>query len=198
MDQIILQQMSSVFSVWHTSRALGLTSYLLLFLAVLSGILQSLGIIPPKMRPILSVFHTLGGWLGMLLGLAHGLVLRFDDYINYSFMDIFVPFASHHEPLATSAGIVTLYIMFLLMITSDLMKKVGKALWRQIHYLAYASFFLASYHGLALGTDTQMENIRLLYIAALAILLFATLLRILSSQVKMQHAKKGLETRTTR
>lgn len=161
----LLNTISSWFSVWDTTRALALTSYLLLFVSMVAGILQSMKIVPPKSRANLSTVHTLGGWLGLLFGLTHGLVLLYDTYVGYSITEILIPFTAKKNPIEVGLGIIAMYVMFLLVLTSDLLKRLGKKVWRSVHYLAFPAFLFALYHGISIGTDTALSGIKLMYAA---------------------------------
>ncbi|HBI04780.1 MAG TPA: ferric reductase [Paenibacillaceae bacterium] len=160
----LLNSISSWFSVWDTTRALALTSYLLLFVSMVAGILQSMKIMPPKSRANLSIAHTLTGWLGLLFGVTHGLVLLYDTYVGYSIAEILIPFTAKKDPMEIGLGVIAMYIMFLLVLSSDLLKRLGKNVWRSVHYLAFPAFLMALYHGVTIGTDTAIPGIKIMYI----------------------------------
>lgn len=187
----------NMFSVWDTTRGLGLTSYLLLFVSMVAGILQSLKVMPPASRANLAIVHTLSGWLGMLFGLTHGLVLLYDTYVGYSIMEILVPFTAKKSPVVTGMGIIALYIMMLLVISSDLLKRLGKKIWRSVHFLAFPAFILALYHGIALGTDTALPTIKLFYAITGSIVAFLVVIRILVSANSATAAKPQANVNNT-
>jgi sulfoxide reductase heme-binding subunit YedZ len=159
----LLLMFSHWFPVWNTTRAAGFVSYLLLFFSMMAGLLQSFRFLGTNTRSVALVIHSTCGWLGFLFGMVHGLVLLFDKQVPYSFTEIFVPFASPRAMLPTACGILAFYILFFLVLTSDLMKQLGRKIWRAIHYLAFPGYVLALYHGIALGTDTQSISIQIVY-----------------------------------
>lgn len=178
------QVLSGWFSVWDTTRALALTSYLLLFISVVAGIFQSLKVMPPSSRANLAIMHTLCGWLGFLFGLTHGLVLLFDTFVGYTITEILVPFTAKKNPVEIGLGVLSLYMVFLLVISSDLLKNLGKKVWRSIHFLAFPAFLLALYHGVSIGTDTAVPGIKLLYVISGSVVAFLVVIRILVSSNK--------------
>ncbi|MED0673043.1 ferric reductase-like transmembrane domain-containing protein [Aneurinibacillus aneurinilyticus] len=178
MPNLTIDLFASFFSVWHTVRGAGLISYVLLFLAVVGGLLQSLPITPARFRPFLSALHTTAGWLGLLFGLTHGLVLLFDQYIGYDWVDIFIPFSSKHEMFSTTAGILAFYLMLIIMLSSDCRKYIGYKIWRKLHFVAFPAYMLALYHGLTLGTDTGLPFVHALYVSTGALILIFLILRI--------------------
>lgn len=185
----LVDSVLAFFSVWHTVRAAGLTSYLLLFLAVSAGLIQSLPVTPVRLKPFLAATHTTAGWIGLLFGLVHGLILRFDHYIGYSLSDIFIPFMSQHEPLATTAGIISLYLMLLIMASSDWRTYINRKLWRILHVMSYPAYLLALYHGLVLGTDTNVDRIWLMYVGTASVTAVLFLIRLLFSLLPVSFAR---------
>lgn len=180
----LLNTIGSWFSVWDTTRALALTSYFLLFISMVAGILQSLKVVPSQYRANLATTHNLGGWLGLLFGLTHGLVLLFDTYVGYSLTEILIPFTAKKNPFEIGLGILSLYMMFLLVLSSDLLKKLGKKVWRTLHFLSFPAFAFALYHGISIGTDTSLSGIKAFYAITGTIVAFLVVIRILVSTTK--------------
>ncbi|WP_322922333.1 ferric reductase-like transmembrane domain-containing protein [Paenibacillus campi] len=170
----IWHEIGQYVSVWYTSRAAGLTAYLLLFAAVSAGLLQGSSFAKGKRKAIVSLIHQWCGWFGLLFGMMHGLVLVFDDYIGYSIWNIVIPFTAPYKPILTGIGTITLYMFLIIMLSSDMMKKVGKKVWRAIHFLALPTYGMALMHGMLLGTDTASTPIFWMYMIT-AIITFVLL-----------------------
>lgn len=158
-----MQPLSELFSVWVTTRAAGITSYLLLFVSTAAGLLMSSKLSGKKQAVILAV-HQWTGWFGFLFGMVHGMVLLFDEYVGYSALELAVPFASDNHRWLTGIGTLSLYISGLLIASSDLMKKLGRKVWRAIHLLAFASYGMALLHGVLIGTDSKNGAISGMYV----------------------------------
>ncbi|MBS4174016.1 ferric reductase-like transmembrane domain-containing protein [Bacillus sp. FJAT-49736] len=154
---------SHLFPVWNTTRAAGLTSYLLLFISIVTGISQSFKSIHPKKRKTLNIIHESTGWFGVLFGLVHGLVLMFDQDVTLSLGEILIPFTAKTDAFPIGIGTISLYIMLILILTSDFMKKIGAKLWRAIHFLSFPGYLLGLIHGIWLGPDTKMGLISFFY-----------------------------------
>jgi sulfoxide reductase heme-binding subunit YedZ len=169
----------SWFSVWDTTRALGLTAYLLLFVSVVVGLLQSLKAMPPRALIHASVLHSFTGWLGLLFSITHGLVLIYDTYVGYSFLEILVPFTAKKDSFEIALGIISFYIIFALVLSSDLLGRIGIKSWRVMHFLSFPAFLFALYHGVAIGTDTAIPEIKLFYALTGSIVAFLIVIRIL-------------------
>lgn len=158
-----VDRLAADLSVWSTTRAAGFTAYLLLFVSMLAGLLQGSTWAKGPRRLKLNLIHQWCGWFGLLFGMAHGLVLVFDNYVGYRLVDILVPFAAKYERWGTGFGILSLYLFLLLVVSSDLMKQLGKKLWRTIHFSAFPAFILALIHGLSTGSDSGQIVVILLY-----------------------------------
>jgi len=161
-----MNELTTIFSTWHIIRAAGLTAYILLFLTTTGGLLLSLQTVPAKHRATITNIHNTIGLAGILFTLLHLSTLLFDKQINFSLADVLIPFWSSYQTLDSTLGIIAFYLMAILTLLSIpvIMKRVGYRMWRSIHYLAFACFFIALYHGVALGTDSSNVLISTLYI----------------------------------
>jgi predicted ferric reductase len=159
----LISSFSDVFDVWTTTRAAGLAAYILLFFSMAFGILQGYPTITAKTKATFYTLHESASWYGMLIAILHGFVLLYDNYVGYSIREIFIPFQSSSEPFLNGLGTIALYLMLLLILTSDLRNKINKKVWRAIHYLSIASYGFALYHGIFSGTDTKYLYVQLMY-----------------------------------
>ncbi|MDR4937957.1 ferric reductase-like transmembrane domain-containing protein [Rossellomorea marisflavi] len=157
--------------IWFGIRVLGLTSYLLLTLSVLGGILRGV----PKKKYFLLQFHQQIGQIALLLGGLHGFLLLFDSYEPYSLIGLLIPFASSFEPVLSGFGTIGLYLLLIVIVTSDFMKTIGRAAWKKAHYLAFPSWLLIWAHGLFIGTEGREEWALAMYGSTFLLVLFATI-----------------------
>ncbi|OZB97618.1 hypothetical protein CJP46_00120 [Paenibacillus sp. XY044] len=175
---------SQILSVWVTTRAAGLTSYMLLFASIAAGLLQGGAWAKGPVKAKLNMVHQWCGWFGLLFGMVHGLVLLFDRYVGYSLADILIPFKASEDRLWMGLGILSLYLMLLLIISSDLMKKLGRKAWRLIHFLAMPTYLMALIHGIMLGSDSRQTPVLVLYAVTGMAALVLLVNRILASRRK--------------
>jgi hypothetical protein len=87
---------------------------------------------------------------------------------------VLVPFASSWHPAAVAWGVVALYMLLAVELTSLARAHLPKKLWRGVHYLSFPLFLSATAHGLTAGTDAESLMLRVAIIAALAV--FAALI----------------------
>ncbi|QYR21280.1 ferric reductase-like transmembrane domain-containing protein [Paenibacillus sp. sptzw28] len=175
-------------SVWSTTRAAGITAYVFLFLSTAAGIIMSLKMLNGRAKSVLLTVHQSSGWFGFLFGILHGSVLLFDKYVGYSLGELLFPFTSHSHPVLTGLGTLSFYIALILIISSDMMKHLGKKVWRTIHFLAFPGYFMGLIHGFFIGTDTQYPWVKTMYFATAGAVLVLTLFRI--AAVKFERRSK--------
>ncbi|MDQ0163199.1 ferric reductase-like transmembrane domain-containing protein [Aeribacillus alveayuensis] len=172
------------FPTWEWIRSSGLSAYFLLFLSICFGIMQNISIIPRNIGKHFLAIHQTAGWLAFLFAFLHGFLLYFDRYQPFTILEIFVPFLAKYKPFFTGLGIVSFYSMFLLFLTSDLLKKVGRNIWKTVHLLILPSFILASIHGMFVGSDADETWVKIIYISSISIFLLLTIFRFLTKPQK--------------
>lgn len=171
-------------STWNVIKASGFTSYLLLFISVSMGAFSYGNIVSNNIRKLLLPIHQFTGWVGFLFGLLHGVVLSIDSYVDFTLTSIFIPFTAEFHPVASGLGTIAFYMLFLVILSSDLMKRWGRKVWRAIHYVAFPAYVLSLIHGLWLGTDIKMLWAKLFYAGTAIIFLGIIFMRGITSYKK--------------
>jgi len=157
---------------WYIVRAGGLVGFLLLYVSIFAGTVSRLpGISKYFLRLHSLNFHCWISLQALVFALVHGIFLIFDKAIQFGPADVFIPFHSKFEPGLVALGVIAFYLMAILVITSYLRKYISAGLWRSIHFLNIALYFLSITHALYLGTDLKSGTIRQIFIWANAILL---------------------------
>ncbi len=101
-----------------------------------------------------------------------------DSYVHFGVADVLVPFASAWRPLAVAWGVISLWVLAAVELTSLLMKRLPRRVWHAIHLSSYVLFFTATLHALTAGTDTRQPVFVLVCDATLAVVLLLTLVRL--------------------
>ncbi len=184
-----MNELADTLSVWTTTRAAGMTAYLLLFVSTAAGMMMSLKMLNGKPKAAMLAAHQWSGWFGFLFSFVHGGVLLFDSYVGFSLYELLIPFASDSNRLLTGFGTLAFYCTLLLLLSSDFIKKLGRKTWRAIHFLAFPAFFLALAHGLLMGTDSQQGWAYGMYIATGGLMIIFTGLRIAAVKLENKPAR---------
>lgn len=164
-----------VLTTWEWTRASGLTSFVLLFFSIFAGLLHSSLTLKKEWKSRLYFFHQTTGWLGFLVIVFHAVILLYDRYVSYEWYEIFVPFMSDEHRVLNGIGTLAFYGVFLILLSSDMMKKVGRSLWKKIHLFSLPAYLLALIHGVLIGTDATSSLVLMIYVAT-SVLITATFL----------------------
>ena len=95
-----------------------------------------------------------------------------------------------------AAGVVAMYTLVAVEVSSLAMKRLPRRLWRSIHLAAFASFWLATVHGIAAGTDRTNRLLFAAYVAGAASVVFLTAFRILADR-RSASSRRSTPSRNT-
>jgi len=166
---------------WYVSRSAGLVSWVILALSVLWGLLLSSSVLGrhPGPKWLLDVHRFLGA-LSVVFVAVHVLALLADRYVAFTPTQLLVPFASSYRPAAVAAGVVALYLLVAVEVTSLTRRWLPRRLWRIIHLLSYALFALGTVHLLTAGTDATHPVVLALVVGVTALVVGATAVHVVS------------------
>lgn len=159
---------------WYTARSSGIIAWILLTLSVLWGLALSTKVLGKRPRPnwLLDLHRYLGGLSVLFTGL-HLASLALDGFVGFGVVELLVPMASDYKPGAVAWGVIAMYLLAAVQVSSMARKHLSKQAWRSIHHLSFPLFFMATAHGILAGTDRQSVALRATLIigtAAIAIL----------------------------
>lgn len=155
---------------WYLSRAAGTVAWVLVLVTCAWGILLATRLFRGWDRP--AWLLDLHRWLGSLLLAStalHIFALIGDNYTHFTMKSLFVPFASEWQPRAVALGVLSLYMLAAVQITSWMMKKISKRVWRGIHMLSYVAFIMVTWHAITAGTDASSRWYGALTVAMIAL-----------------------------
>ena len=165
---------------WHLSRASGIVTWGIFTATCLWGILLSTRMLKPYDRPAwLLDLHTGLGALTMFGIGIHMAAIVGDSYVHFGTADVFVPFASSWKSSAVAWGIIAFYFVAAVQLSSLVMKKIPKKLWRYIHLTSYISFVLISVHSITAGTDRTNHFFQAFAVALITLMIGVTAIRLI-------------------
>lgn len=140
---------------WYTARSGGLVGWALLAASVLWGLSISTKALRKRARPnwMLDLHRFLGGF-AVVFTAVHVIGILADRYIHFGLSAVLVPFASAWNPGAVAWGIVAMYLLIAVEVSSLLRKKLPKRAWRAIHFASFPLFIFSTVHAFTAGTDT--------------------------------------------
>jgi DMSO/TMAO reductase YedYZ heme-binding membrane subunit len=139
---------------WYVARAGGLVAWGLVVASCAWGLLHALRAFGRRPSPawMLSTHRYLGALAVVFVG-VHVVAILIDSYVQFSVADVLLPFVSPWHPVAVAWGIVGMYVLLAVEITSLLRARLTPTLWRGVHVLSYVLLALVTIHLLAAGTD---------------------------------------------
>jgi predicted ferric reductase len=157
---------------WYLARASGIVAWALLVASLVWGVLLATRVLRPHDRPawLLDLHRWLGGLAMAMVGLHIGSLIG-DSFVHFGVADVLVPFASGWRPAPVALGVLSLYLLAAVEVTSLAMRKLSRRAWRGVHLTSYGLVWLVSLHAGLAGTDV----VNLAYRAVAAVLLVAAL-----------------------
>jgi predicted ferric reductase len=124
------------------------------------GMLMSLRYSPVKLWPHrhinLFALHQWTAYLAIALTLTHPTVLLFLDKPHFRLFDILLPIQSPLQPKLNLAGATALYLLLIVFVSSLLRTRIGRPIWRRLHYLVFPAAALLFLHSVL--TDPNLKD----------------------------------------
>lgn len=155
---------------WYFIRATGSVAYLLLYLAVITGLYSQVRKKrKQKVNNTLHLHEALSNW-ALILTFGHLGFLLIDSYLKFSWDELLIPFNTTYKPLAMALGTLSIYFLIITVLTSKARKKIGYQRWRKLHGLNPFLYILVTLHGLLIGTDFQGTFLAAVNLAPLVVM----------------------------
>ena len=151
-------------ALWYATRASGIAAYVVLSVVVSLGLSMG-GKAQTERWPKFSIegIHRFGGLLVGSLITIHIATIAVDSFLPFSVLNLIVPFTSTYRPIWTGLGIAAAEILLALAITNHYRKRLPYKFWRTAHYLNFAVWTFASFHGVMSGTDRSVWWLAIIY-----------------------------------
>jgi hypothetical protein len=183
----------SVPVLWYLTRASASAAYVALTLATICGMLRGiartsgeyLSWVVDELHQVLS--NIFGGLVVM-----HLVTLYYHTFIPFTVSNFLWPGQQPYRPLAVNLGVLGLYTLVILLISSWIRRRLSYRVWRWLHYLGFATFVLVTWHGLLAGSDAGESWMHALYAGASAAVGFVLLMRLLTRRTARQHQRTTL------
>jgi predicted ferric reductase len=141
---------------WFVARASGLVAWALLTASVVWGLTLSTKVLGKRPRPawVLDLHRYLGG-LGTVFVGVHVGALLLDTYVSFDLFSVLVPFASAWRPAAVAWGVVAMYLLLAVELTSLARSSLPRPVWRATHMASFPLFLVSTVHALGAGSDAR-------------------------------------------
>jgi predicted ferric reductase len=141
---------------WYVARSSGLVAWALIVITIVWGLLLATRVLGRRPTPawLLNLHRYLGALALAFLGVHVGAILL-DSYTDFSVVNVVVPFTGNWDPVAVAWGIVAMYLLVAIEVTSLLRHRMSQRLWHAVHLTSYFVFALSTVHVLSAGTDVK-------------------------------------------
>jgi len=170
---------------WYLSRATAFVSLSLLWLSMALG----LGITNKMARlwpgaPATFAIHEYVSLLGLAIAVFHALVLLGDHYINFTLLQLLVPFSTaDYRPFWVGVGQIGIYVWGIVVLSFYIRSAIGQKTWRMLHYASFVLYLMGIIHGLFSGTDSGTDWAQKYYWISGGSLLFLFFIRFLGTMI---------------
>ena len=166
--------------LWYATRATGVVALLLLTGTVALGIAGTTRLETSALpRVVRSGLHRNMSLLAVAFVATHVVTTVLDPYAGIGFISAVIPFSSAYRPLWLSLGTIACDMLIALVISSLVRSRLPYQAWRAMHWLAYACWPVALWHGLGTGTDSRLSWLLLLDAACVLAVAAAVVWRLL-------------------
>jgi methionine sulfoxide reductase heme-binding subunit len=113
---------------------------------------------------------------------VHVVTTVLDPFAEIGFISAVIPFSSDYRPLWLSLGTIACDLLLAVIISSLVRSRLPYRAWRAVHWLAYACWPIALWHGLGTGTDSRLPWLLALDAACVLVVAVAVSWRLRMSQ----------------
>jgi predicted ferric reductase len=178
---------------WYVARAGGLVAWALVTASIVWGLALSTRLIRRRGVPAwLLDLHKFLGTLSLVFTGVHLFGLWADNFLYFGWSELFLPMKSKaFRPGAVTWGVIAMYAMVAIQLTSWVMRLLPRKLWHTIHLSSFLLFGFATVHGFQSGADKGNLLVQWAALTGGTLVLFLVTFRILAPR-KAQLAEERL------
>ena len=194
----MLDNILGLFSTWNMIRVSGFLALFFITFSAGFGMMSKVSWLKKK-KALSHFIHLSSAWGSVLSLVVHLSFLLIDTYQPYTLKELFVPFSANYAPFAAGLGTLAFYFLVINYLISKYgMKKLKRATWKKIHWIAIPTWVFALVHGVVIGTDTTTSwGVMYYMVSFFAILLIALVRSMQKPTVKSDKLKTTNNTNST-
>jgi methionine sulfoxide reductase heme-binding subunit len=144
-------------TLWYATRATGVVALVLLTATVVLGVAGTARFATPRWPRVTTAgLHRNLSLLAVGFVVVHVATTILDGYAPVGWPSMVVPFNSPYRTFWLGLGTVAFDLLLAVVISSLVRARLGYRAWRAVHWLGYASWPIALWHGLGTGTDSRL------------------------------------------
>ena len=143
--------------LWYATRGTGVVALLLLTATVVLGVAGTARFETLRWPRLMTAgLHRYLSLLVVAFVAVHVATAVLDPFASIGWTAAVVPFSASYRPLWLGLGTVAFDLLLAVVVSSLLRARLGYRGWRAVHWLGYASWPIALWHGLGAGTDSRL------------------------------------------
>jgi len=157
---------------WYTSRAAGIVAWVLLSASVIAG--MSISTRDSRRLPTgWSIdLHRFLSTLSLVFLAVHVAALVPDNFVTFGWAELLVPLASTWRPWAVALGVVAMWMVVAVELTSVIRRRLPVRMWRAVHLLSFFVWLCSTLHLFLAGTDVGSFAFRVVQVVVIAAVSF--------------------------
>lgn len=163
---------------WYVARTAGIVAWALATASIVWGLALSTRLV--RRRGVPAWLLDLHRFLGVLTIVAvgvHLLGLWADTYVYFGWRELFVPMGSHWRPIAVTWGVIAMYLLVAIQLTSWAMRRLPRRVWHSVHLTSFFVFIGSTVHSFQSGTDIMNALVQWLALLGTSAVMFLILFR---------------------
>ncbi len=184
---------------WYAARASGMVTWSLVTASVLWGLALSTRLIRRRGAPAWTLdLHRFLGTLSFAFLGVHLVAIWADSYVHFGPRALFVPMGSQWRPGAVAWGVVAMYLLVAIQLTSWSLHLLPRRLWRAVHFTSFPLFAIATLHGFTAGADNTNIVVQWAALTGTMMLVSLGVVRISSAARSPRAARRRLPASSSR
>lgn len=140
--------------LWYAARGAGIVTLVLLTGVLVLGIVSAMRWQTATWPRFLTTgFHRNLALATLIFLAVHIVTAVVDPFTALGWQAALIPFSSSYRRLWLGLGVVAMYLLLAIVLTSLLRPLFGHRAWRTVHWLSYLMWPVAVIHGVGTGTD---------------------------------------------
>jgi sulfoxide reductase heme-binding subunit YedZ len=177
-------------SLWYVTRGAASTAYVLLIITTITGAgisTQAFDSVTRRWR-VLDLHQVL---TLLMLGLIalHLVTLVLDPFLPFSPAQLAWPVGEPYRAVPVALGVIGLYALLIVTISSWVRPHLGYRVWRALHYVSVVALVALTLHGILAGTDTATPWMIAIYVTGSLAVLALAALRVIQTLTRVRPAR---------
>jgi len=178
---------------WYVARAGGIVAWLLLLASTVCGLLLATRRTGTLNAGWVLGLHRYLGALAIAFTAVHVVAIVSDDFVSFVWTDAFLPMTANWHPLAVTLGVIGMYLLVAVEVSSIFRDHLSLRAWRAIHLLSYALFGVTSIHALTTGTEARdLVSNNVVIVVGACVVFVAALLLVWRSAPRRRASERSL------